>query len=417
MLENIRLSFQGIWNHKLRSFLTMLGIIIGIAAIITIVSTIKGTNEQIKQNLIGARTNAVVVKLYQNDYEYDMTWAGNPAGVDVITEDTRQSLEQISGVEQVSLFRMRGYADSVFYGSTQFSGKVYGVDQRYLSLYGYRLCYGRGMTERDFSKAAKVLLLDSKAASTLFSGKNPVGKTLELSGEPFTIIGVVEQADSFRPTIETLSDYYMYADSSGGSIFLPDTAWSMIYRFDEPQSVAVKVTSTDEMTKAGRAVADMLNDSQVADKNGEITYRAQDLLEQAQQLQQMSNATNNQLVWIAGISLLVGGIGVMNIMLVSVAERTSEIGLKKAIGAKKRRILWQFLTEAAALTTIGGILGILAGIGLAQLLSQSMQVPVAISVPAILISAIFSMVIGVVFGLLPAAKAANMNPIDALRRE
>ena len=417
MLENIRLSFQGIWNHKLRSFLTMLGIIIGIAAIITIVSTIKGTNEQIKQNLIGARTNAVVVKLFQNDYEYDMTWSGNPEGVSVITEQTRQSLEQLSGVEQVSLFRMRGYAESIFYGATQFTGKVFGVDERYLSLYGYSLCYGRGMTERDFTRASKVVLLDSKAASTLFSGANPVGKTLELSGEPFTIIGVVAQTDSFRPTIETLSDYYTYADSSGGSIFLPDTAWPMVYRFDEPQSVAVKVTSTDEMTKAGKAVADLLNDSQLADKNGQITYRSQDLLEQAQQLQQMSNSTNSQLVWIAGISLLVGGIGVMNIMLVSVAERTSEIGLKKAIGAKKRRILWQFLTEAAALTTIGGILGILAGIGLAQLLSQSLQIPVAISVPAILISAIFSMVIGVVFGLLPAAKAARMNPIDALRRE
>ena len=191
----------------------------------------------------------------------------------------------------------------------------------------------------------------------------------------------------------------------------------MVYRFDEPQCAAVKVTSTDEMTKAGKAVADALNDSQLENKNGEISYRSQDLLEQAQQLQQMSSATNSQLVWIAGISLLVGGIGVMNIMLVSVAERTSEIGLKKAIGAKRRKILWQFLTEAAALTTIGGILGILAGIGLAQLLSQSLQIPVAISVPAILISAIFSMVIGVVFGLLPAAKAAKMNPIDALRRE
>ena len=131
----------------------------------------------------------------------------------------------------------------------------------------------------------------------------------------------------------------------------------------------------------------------------------------------MSNATNQQLIWIASISLLVGGIGVMNIMLVSVTERTSEIGLKKALGARKRRILIQFLTEASVLTSLGGIIGVLLGIGLAQLISQTNGIPVAISVPAIVISVVFSTAIGLIFGLLPAVQAANLNPIEALRRE
>ena len=130
----------------------------------------------------------------------------------------------------------------------------------------------------------------------------------------------------------------------------------------------------------------------------------------------MSKSTNTQLIWIASISLLVGGIGVMNIMLVSVTERTSEIGLKKALGAKKKRILLQFLTEAAVLTSIGGVIGVLTGVGLAELISRVMQIPVAISAPAILIAVVFSTLIGVVFGLLPATQAANLNPIDALRR-
>lgn len=131
----------------------------------------------------------------------------------------------------------------------------------------------------------------------------------------------------------------------------------------------------------------------------------------------MSESTNAQLIWIASISLLVGGIGVMNIMLVSVTERTSEIGLKKAIGAKKRRIALQFLTEASVLTSLGGIIGVVSGIGLAELISSMMDIPVAVSVPAILISVVFSMLIGIIFGLVPAVKAANLNPIEALRRD
>ena len=141
------------------------------------------------------------------------------------------------------------------------------------------------------------------------------------------------------------------------------------------------------------------------------------MLEQAQQLQKMSQATNTQLIWIASISLLVGGIGVMNIMLVSVTERTSEIGLKKAIGAKKKRILLQFLTESAVLTSLGGIIGVVSGVILAQAISKIMQIPVSISVPAIGVAVVFSTLIGVIFGMLPAIQAANLNPIEALRRE
>ena len=161
----------------------------------------------------------------------------------------------------------------------------------------------------------------------------------------------------------------------------------------------------------------MLTEKQIVNReDSKFDYRSQDMLEPAQQLQNMSESTNMQLIWIAGISLLVGGIGVMNIMLVSVTERTGEIGLKKAIGAKKRRILMRFLTEAAVLTSLGGIVGVISGIGLAQLISALLDIPVAIDGAAIIISVVFSTLIGVVFGLLPATQAANLNPIDALRR-
>ena len=417
MFENIRLAFQGIWGHKMRSVLTMLGIIIGIAAIITIVSTIKGTSEQIKENLIGAGNNVVTVQLNQDGYPMEMSWSELPQGVRVISEETRRELEEISGVEAAALYCSRSYADMVFSRNVQFNGQIYGIDPQYLNVYGYQVKSGRGFTERDYDNFRKVALVDTTAVTNLFGGKNPVGEVIEMKGETFIVIGVVALSEEFVPTINNLNDYWMYADTSAGAIYIPLAVWPTVYRFDEPQSVAIKVKNTYVMTSAGKAAADLLTEKQVMDTdNSDFDYRSQDMLEQAQQLQSMSQSTNAQLIWIASISLLVGGIGVMNIMLVSVTERTSEIGLKKAIGAKKRRILWQFLTEAAVLTSLGGIIGVISGIGLAQLISQMMQIPVAIDVGAIVISVVFSMLIGVVFGLLPAVKAANLNPIEALRR-
>ena len=418
MRENIRLAFQGIWGHKMRSVLTMLGIIIGIASIITIVSTIQGTNEQIKENLIGAGNNVVTVQLNQAGYRYDMSWNGIPSGVRVITEETRQELAELNGVENVSLYHSRSSADQVYYQNSQFSGEVYGIDTHYLDVYGYQVKTGRGFTQSDYENCRKVVLVDTNAVTNLFGGKNPVGECLELSGDVFTVVGVVALSEEFTPSINSISDYYLYADTYSGSIYMPDTTWPTAYRFDEPQNVAIKVRSTDDMTTAGQKAAELLTDKQIVDPdNSDFDYRSQDMLEQAQQLQSMSESTNTQLIWIASISLLVGGIGVMNIMLVSVTERTGEIGLKKAIGAKKRQILLQFLTESAVLTSLGGIIGVISGIIMAQLISGMMQIPVSISAPAIAIAVVFSTLIGVVFGMLPAYQAANLNPIEALRRE
>ena len=416
MLENIHLAFEGIWSHKLRSILTMLGIIIGIAAIITIVSTIKGTNEQIKENLIGAGNNVVTVSLNQNGNQYDLSWNPLPDQVRVISEETRQKLEDISGAEGVSLYCSRRYSDGFYYLDTSFNGNVLGVDRNYFSVYGYQVRSGRGFTEKDYTEFRKVALVDSNAAKSLFSGVDPVGKEIEFGSDVYTVVGIVGPSEEFVPTINSLNDYYLYANEGSGNIYFPDSLWPALYQFDEPQSVAIKVRNTDVMASVGKKAADLLTESQIIGTDTGFDYRSADMLEQAQQLQNMSKSTNTQLVWIASISLLVGGIGVMNIMLVSVTERTSEIGLKKALGAKKKRILLQFLTEAAVLTSIGGVIGVLTGVGLAELISGIMQIPVAISVPAIVIAVVFSTLIGVIFGLLPATKAANLNPIDALRR-
>ena len=415
MLENINLAFQGVWSHKLRSFLTMLGIIIGIAAIITIVSTIKGTNEQIKQNLIGAGNNVVDVMLMQDNNQMDFSYNSVPDGVAMITPEMRDELDKLDKVQETSLYYSRSWADGVYVGNSSFNGNIYGGDSHFLSVEGYVVNYGRGFIDSDFETCRKVALIDANTAQSLFQGLNPIGGTVEIMGEPFIVVGVVSQNSSSAPVINSLNDYYMYSGNTSGTLIIPSACWPIVYRYDEPASVAVRATSTNDMTDAGNNVAQYLNDNVVS--TDKCKYQAKDLLQQAADLQSLSETTNKQLIWIAAISLVVGGIGVMNIMLVSVTERTREIGLKIAIGAQQSRILWQFLTEAAVLTSMGGILGVASGIGLAEMMSHIMGTPVAISVPACIIAVVFSMVIGVVFGLVPAMKASKLNPIEALRRE
>ena len=417
MIENIRLSFQGIWSHKMRSFLTMLGIIIGIASIISIVSTIKGTNEQIKKNLIGSGTNTVQIQLYQGDYQYEMLYNGLPDGIPVRDETTMEKIKSVKNVEDAAFYTSRSdYNNSVYYGNNGISGsQVFGVDNRYFTTNGLVLKSGRTFVDSDFTDFHAAAIIDADTADSLFDGENPIGKTIEISSIPFTVVGIVDEDSKFEPVINSIDEYYTYySDSSASRIFVPSSMWPALYSFDEPQNVAIRVSNTEAMTDAGKAVAEIMNANVT---NSEIKYQAQDLLKQAQDLQDLSSSTNSQLIWIASISLLVGGIGVMNIMLVSVTERTREIGLKKAISAKKSRILWQFLTEAAVLTSLGGIVGVGAGIGLAEIISRVTSAPVAISVPSIIIAVVFSMVIGIIFGLLPSFKAANLNPIDALRHE
>ena len=417
MIENIRLSFQGIWSHKMRSFLTMLGIIIGIASIISIVSTIKGTNEQIKKNLIGSGTNTVQIQLYQGDYQYEMLYNGLPDGIPVRDETTMEKIKSVKNVEDAAFYTSRSdYNNSVYYGNNSISGsQVFGVDNSYFTTNGLVLKSGRTFVDSDFTDFHAAAIIDADTADSLFDGENPIGKTIEISSIPFTVVGIVDEDSKFEPVINSIDEYYTYySNSSASRIFVPSSMWPALYSFDEPQNVAIRVSNTEAMTDAGKAVAEIMNTNVT---NSEIKYQAQDLLKQAQDLQDLSSSTNSQLIWIASISLLVGGIGVMNIMLVSVTERTREIGLKKAIGAKKSRILWQFLTEAAVLTSLGGIVGVGAGIGLAAIISRVTSAPVAISVPSIIIAVVFSMIIGIIFGLLPSFKAANLNPIDALRHE
>ena len=418
MLENIRISIQGIWSHKMRSFLTMLGIIIGIASIIAIVSTLKGTNEQIKEDLIGAGNNTVSITLNYGDSAYDQEYGmGDGTAAPLLSDEQKEEVRKLDHIEDATFFYSRSYASNVYYQNTSFQGgSIYGIDMKYLETRGYMVRSGRGFIQKDFSEMRKVVLVDDNAAENLFAGENPVGKTIEIGAEPFTVVGVVQQSDEYLPTIKSIDEYNEYYQTIMGTVMIPESCWPTVFQFDEPQNAVIRADSTDNMSSAGSAAAEVMN--QGIDMNSsKFKYKADDVMQQVRNMQKLSESTNTQLIWIASISLLVGGIGVMNIMLVSVTERTSEIGLKKAIGARKKVILYQFLTEAAMLTSIGGVIGVIVGIVLSKVVSRISGAPTAISIPAIIGSVVFSMLIGVVFGLLPSVKAADLNPIDALRSE
>ena len=418
MLENIRISIQGIWSHKMRSFLTMLGIIIGIASIIAIVSTLKGTNEQIKEDLIGAGNNTVSITLNYGDSAYDQDYGmSDGKAAPLLSDEQKEEVRNLDHVETATFFYSRSYASNVYYQNVSFQGgSIYGIDMEYLETRGYMVRAGRGFVQKDLNEMRKVVLVDDNAAENLFAGENPVGKTIEIGSEPFTVVGVVQQSDDYLPNIKTIDEFNEYYQTIMGTVMIPETTWPTAFQFDEPQNAVIRADSTDNMSSAGNAAAEVMNQG-IDTNSSKFKYKADDVMQQVRNMQKLSESTNTQLIWIASISLLVGGIGVMNIMLVSVTERTSEIGLKKAIGARKKVILFQFLTEAAMLTSIGGIIGVIVGIVLSKVVSKLSGAPTAISIPAIIGSVIFSMLIGVIFGLLPSVKAADLNPIDALRSE
>ena len=299
MFENIRLAFQGIWSHKMRSFLTMLGIIIGIASIIAIVSTIKGTSEQIKEDLIGSGNNTVQVMLYDGDSTYDMDYGsyGSSATPPVISDSQKTAIGDLDHVIS-STFYYSSQSASVYYKNTSFQGgTVYGIDSNYLKTMGYLVQSGRGFVQKDYDSYRKVALVDSNAAQNIFGSESPVGKTIEVGSEPYIIVGVITQSEDSMPKINTISEYEEYSQTIMGSVMIPDITWPVAFKFDQPQNVTVRADSTDNMSSVGKAAEDILNTGIQNEKNkSNFKYKAEDIMEKVKNLQKLSESTNQQLI-------------------------------------------------------------------------------------------------------------------------
>lgn len=415
MLENIRLSFVGIRSHKLRSFLTMLGVIIGIASIITIVSIVAGTNAKLEKNLMGAGNNVTTVSLYQDSMPFDAGYSELPAGVPILSDDVPEQLRSINHIEEAALYRTRQWQTVYHLNTSLNSCNITGISDSYIDTYQYEISKGRPFKAEEYAEGRKVAIIDRDAANALFDSEDPLGNVIEINGEPFVIVGISNDPYAKEADYKSIEDYYQYGmENRSGNVYVPMKVWPIIYQFDEPVNVALRVSETSQMTPMGKKVAKILNGYVSSDT---VQYESGSTGEDSRALDEMTNTIQMMLIAIASLSLLVGGIGVMNIMLVSVTERTSEIGLKKALGAKNRMIMTQFLTESAVLTSVGGIIGVILGVILARIITYAFLMEFGISVPWMIISVGFSIVIGLIFGAMPAYRAAKLSPIEALRHE
>jgi putative ABC transport system permease protein len=406
--QNFRTAFRGLTANKLRSALTILGIVIGVAAVVALMAIGNGATSSITSRIESNGTNLITIMTARFRPN-----AGTPAQFSYLTLDDYQALKTgLANVAAIAPSYQSNY--DVKQGSESLRVSVTGVTEDYFKVNtANEVELGRIITAKDRSAKNRVAVIGSQTADDLFQGLNPVNKVIKINGVNFIIIGVLKEQDSAGFT------------NSNDVILIPlETGYAKLFGANAVYD-GMKVVNTIAISAASAEAVDSVM------AQAESILRAQhDLLptedsdftisSQSQILDTLSSVTTTLTVFlgaIAGISLLVGGIGIMNIMLVSVTERTREIGLRKAVGARKDHILFQFLIETITLSVLGGVIGILLGAAIAAVFTALGLITAVVSLSSILMSFFFAVAIGLFFGLYPAFRAANLHPMEALRYE
>lgn len=402
----IKVSARALGVNKMRSALTMLGIIIGVAAVIAMLSVGAGARKQISEQIAGMGSNIIIV------LSGGATSGGTRMGAGTLPtltmSDADAILKEAGAVEEVAPI-LSGIAQ-VVWGHQNWSTSVLGTTPGILAVRDWPLESGRPFTDQDVKTSTKVCLIGKTVVDNLFAGADPVNQIIRIKNVPFTIIGVLAPK----------------GQSAGGqdqddTILVPvTTAQKKLFGTTFPgmvRIIMVKAKSGDDLPAAEQQTNDILRQRHHIGPKQDNDFTVRNLTQMMQTAEQAANVMTLLLGAIASVSLLVGGIGIMNIMLVSVTERTREIGIRMAVGAKSWDIRMQFLIEALTLSLIGGILGILIGVGGSTALSAIAGWPTLVSTLSLVLAFCFSGIIGIFFGFYPAYKASLLDPIEALRYE
>lgn len=394
MLQSFRMALRSIWGNKMRSFLTMLGIVIGVAAVIILVSIVNGYMSYTVDSFASMGVNQITVNY--------VTLPSRTIDVEEFYEfyeENKDLFAQMTPNVSVGV--------TVKHGSdTMDSTSVGGYSEEYIDIKGYEIEYGRNLLYSDMLSRQKVAVVGAFVASELYGGsQNAIGEYIKLNGDNYTIVGVVE-----RQT-EDISDFD--DGCTDDFVWIP---YSRAVKMSRNASISNYIFTSKDISDTD-ACTEALEDFLYEKMKSEDFYNVTAMSSLMDSMNEMISMMSMMLGGIAGISLLVAGVGVMNIMLVSVTERTREIGIRKALGAKKRVIMEQFVIEAAVTSTIGGLIGIVIGSVASVAIGKLMGIDAPPTPVAVIISFSVSVGIGLIFGYMPASRAANLNPIDALRSD
>lgn len=403
MFKVSRLSFRALSRNKMRSFLTALGIIIGVGAVIIMVSIGQGAKAEVEARFDAMGTNLLFVRAGSHDYRGVSGGAGT---VQNLTEDDAQAIEKADAVQYIS--PSVSTRVQVVYGNKNWNTSIQGVGAKYPEVRKWKVEQGVFFDEGMVKTGQKVCVLGSEVSNNLFEGADPIGQIIRIKTVPFKVLGVLEtkgEAGGWFSRDDMIAVPYTTAQRR------------LIGRVDRIQSIDVSAVSASRTTEAQQQIEEILRIQHKIAPGAENDFEVRNMADIAEGAADATKILTYLLAGIASVSLLVGGIGIMNIMLVSVTERIKEIGVRMSVGAREQDILLQFLTEAIVLSVMGGIIGILVGFGGSKLVSQLAGWRTTISVGSILLAFIFSGTVGVFFGFYPARKASKLDPIEALRYE
>ena len=403
-LSILRVAIRALSRNKLRSSLTMLGIIIGVAAVIAMVGIGRGASEVTQQQIAAMGSNLLAVNSGGVNRGGMRTGAG--ATKTLVTADMLAIEREVPGVAAAAPVNQTGA--QVVFEANNWATQVTGTEPQYFDIRNWPIEQGSNFQTSDVDMASNVVVIGQTVKNNLFpNGENPVGQTIRVSNLPFTVVGVLQAKGSSG----------MGGDQDD-AVFVPiTTLQKKITGQDWLRSIMVSATSKDVSSVVQEQITSLLRDRHRIHAGEDDDFNVRNLADLASFADQQSSLMTLLLASIAGVSLIVGGIGIMNIMLVSVTERTREIGIRMAIGAEEGDVQKQFLIEAVVLSILGGVVGVISGVGMALLITHTLKWPVSISGVAIASALLFSTLVGIFFGFYPAKRAARLDPIEALRFE